>query len=231
MANGGVERLVLAEFAPYPDMFAKCTAEVVAGCTVSTCTGKTRGAITMGAAVEPGAVTAASTSLGGELPITMTAGYGRIVQAGVFADDELVRLKTAGSSELPAIDETVRVPADLQGFTVDGCQTPDATTTCPLPSAGATLRWTGAKRALVYVSLAPQLDTADQTFASCQYAGDPGLGRLPREVVARLASQHALTMRVALYDAAARVHAGAKHAVAVYGTRWIAQRPIGLSAQ
>jgi hypothetical protein len=220
------EALVQAIFAPLRPQRTSCQSEIVAGCTVSTCSGRPTGP-SQGAAVDVGAVSAESATLGGHNDIALTAGLGRIVHQPSFPADELVHLKTTGSSVLPAIDETVRIPADVTELAIDGC-VGSTSAKCPFTTAGATVSWTGGKGALVLVSIGSTYDTDTLTSVTCAYHGDDGRGHVPAAAVARLAGVPGLQLQLSARDDWARVRTGTGHAAWIVGIRWPTARMISL---
>jgi hypothetical protein len=214
LADGAKDRLVAASFAAAP--WPTCSRATVAGCVVSTCTQPTSSA--NGPAIDPGTVSASSASLGGDLPITLTAGIGEIYQLGAFLAGEVVTLKATGGADIPAFQEPVVIPADASGFTLDGCASQSLAATCPLSKSGATFAWMGGAGAKVVVEIGPS-DVASYTYVSCTFDGAPGRGRIPAEVIARLDATQGQTLRYSLVDAGARTHAGVAHTVSVWATR------------
>lgn len=214
--TSGAERVVQAVFGPLATGEA-CTAEIVAGCEIWTCDPVDR-ATQKGAGDDPGAVTVESVTLGGSLPVTLTEGVGRIVQSGLWNEHEAVHLKVGGGADYPAFEETVTLPDDLSDLKLDGCNA--TAESCALSDEGATLTWSGAKGARVKVTVASSVTDARHVGLACSYDGTEGRGWLPREAIARLAGESSLKLRPTIFDAAPRVHAGAKHAARVYGARW-----------
>ncbi len=213
LADGAKDRLVAASFAAIPPT---CSRATVAECVVSTCTQPTSSS--NGPAIDPGTVSASSASLGGEQAIALTAGFGQIYQLGAFPAGEVVTLKATGGADIPAFQETVVIPADASGFTLDGCASQSLDAACPLSKAGATVAWTGGAGAKVVVEIGPS-DVASYRYVSCTFDGAPGRGRIPAEVIARLDAAQGQTLRYSLVDGTARVHAGASHTVSVWATR------------
>ncbi len=228
--SSAYERVVQAVFAGAPGDVV-CQRELVAGCVVSTCT-PGAGTSKFSPAYDPGAVSASSPSLGGELAIPLTAGMGRIIQQGLFTEGEQIRLKAAGGADFPTLDELVTVPEAMSVLAVDGCTATNAADQrCALQASGAHLDWSGARGARVDVSIATYPPVSTYVGVKCSYDGAAASGWLPRDALARLAGQPSLRLGIALLDGAPRLHAGATHAVAVYMRRWPAVSGVGVTLQ
>lgn len=219
LANGGVERLVMATFLTGEKLDVICTSESVGGCEVRTCS--KGGELSAGTKVDPGAVTVSSASFGDATPMSVDAtGYGRIVQMGDLPPGEEVRVTATGSASLPAFDLKVRAAAMLEPKTLGNCgqRGPDVTA-CQLTDAAPVATWTGGSK-VVTVSLAPALDLPTKTTLRCAFDGAAGKGQLPAAALAKLAGDQAHTVSVVGYDDAASTPAGSTPSVALTSMRW-----------
>jgi hypothetical protein len=224
--NAGQERLVMASFVVGTSS-GVCTTETVAGCAVTTCDAS--GAPTTATPIDGGSFSASSPSLGTDVALTMQGGYGRIVQPGAFAEGEQVRLVSTGGADIPAIDQTVTIPANVTGLSVDGCTSTSVDSPCAFSSAGATVSWSGGAGAIVGVGIASTLQTAHTVSVSCQFDGNSGSGRVPGEALAKLTGLTNLTLGASPRSTLTTV-SGSKYAAGVYAIRFTGEKALAVKA-
>lgn len=210
-ANAVAERLVMGTFLDDYRPGTSCTKEEVAGCLVSVCT-KTDGA-SAGTPVDPGKLTASSASIGTDVPVPLTGGYARLVQAGTFADDEEVRVVATGGAAIGGFDLKVKVPGKFTVTKLGSCAPGAAGTKCNLSEAAPVIEWTGAPDAIVVVGLLESADVTPHTTLSCNFAGAKGNGKIPAAALAKLPRKWPYTVAVSARGAAAVSSSGKTTAV------------------
>ncbi len=216
-ANNQSETLVNAYFQLTTAGGTPCTSEVVAGCTITTCTKSGTTATTVN--LDPGALSVTSASLGTGTPVALTGGYGRIVKEVPFPAGELVELKGAGGADFPAFDVTATIPPVLSGLGFDGCTSTSADAPCVLSASGSVASWTGATGATVGLSLSPTLDTATQLSLSCRWDGAGGAGRIPGEALAKLPKGQSYRPYFSTTTTPSTIVTGAKYRLSVGANR------------
>jgi hypothetical protein len=200
LANAGAERIVQGS-ASTSTTPTSCTTEVVANCKVSKC-GRP-GEPTPGAAIDAGALTVTSKSIGDHVALPVTSGFFRLVQGGDFASGEDVQITSTGGADVPAFDIHVIVPGALEPVGIGSCGIGGST--CALAETSPVVEWTGGAGTYVQVGFTPVLDTDEKTFASCVFDGTSGKGRIPDAVIAKLP---AATYGVAILGIGAKVVSG-----------------------
>lgn len=224
LANGTAEAIVEASFAYVAPGADGCTSTIVAGCIASTCTAPTTPAPST--ALDPGALTATSTTLGTSVAVPMTHGVGRVVVEKNWPAGEQVTLDAAGGADFPAFSATVTIPPAATSAAIDGCSATTEAAACALSASGATVTWQGGAGAVVTVALTPSLDTATQRSVTCQFTGDGGAGHLPAAAIATLDAASTYGVAISARSPSVTTTSGAKYTAATFAERIFSGAPI-----